>query len=121
MNGTVEVMLMRLDTPHPHQQERRTAVRQRCCEETLSVVVFDGRESRWARAEDISRTGISLAVCGPYVAGASLSLCLRSRPGRVVLERVVGVVHARQQADGIWSIGCAFEEPLSQEELQILV
>lgn len=121
MNGTWDLVLMQCDTPLARGEERRTAVRQPCQEETLTVVVYDGSESRWARAENISRSGINLSVCRPFEPGTALSLCLRSRPGRIVLERTVRVVHARQQADGIWCIGCAFEEPLSQEELQILV
>jgi hypothetical protein len=79
-------------------------------------------ETRWpATARDLSQGGICLQMRRRYEPGAGLAIEL---PATTSLENVtffVKVVNVRPEPDGLWSHGCRFVSPLSQDELKRLV
>jgi hypothetical protein len=73
-----------------------------------------------ATVRDISISGIGLTLCFPFRAGTYLAIDLQEHGGatRSLLTRVV---HALDQPDGTWHIGCEFVKSLSDSELELLV
>jgi hypothetical protein len=97
--------------------ERRAAQRERGQQQALTRPLDGDRTLAWgATVRDISATGIGLALGYPFRAGAYLSIDLIENDGRV-LTRLARVVHAFDQRDGSWHIGCEFVPPLADEEI----
>ena len=73
-----------------------------------------------AQVRDVSRQGLGLVLCYPFRAGAYLAVDLKEPAGgiRTLLTRVV---HAQDQADGTWHVGCEFVKPLSDDDLETIV
>jgi hypothetical protein len=95
--------------------ERRASQRQRCHQEALTRLLDADRTLAWgATVRDISDAGIGLAVCFPFRAGAYLSVDVIQADGSVV-SRLTRVVHAVDQRDGTWHVGCEFVAPPSDE------
>jgi len=69
-----------------------------------------------AQVRDVSLGGIGLVLSRHFKPGTLLQMVLESDDqSRSVLARVV---HARQQEDGSWLIGCSFSSELDNEDLQ---
>jgi hypothetical protein len=103
----------------PH--ERRASVRQACDLEGLSHPLDQSDAICWgATVQDVSLGGLGLLVCYPFKPGTLLAVELRTARGapRTVLARVV---HAHDQADGSWVVGCEFSRRLSADELNELL
>ena len=112
------------ETPQAACIERRTYVRlasdlEATCRSTGGI-----REAGWpGSVHDISQGGIGLLLSHCFQAGTELAIELREHSGairRVVRARVV---HAQATNDGgnpAWLLGCAFDSPLSEEELEAL-
>jgi hypothetical protein len=75
-----------------------------------------------ASVRDISAKGIGLSLCYPFRAGTYLAVDLAGKnthsASATILTRVV---HAREQPDGSWHLGCEFVQPLTQLELETLL
>ena len=101
--------------------ERRVAVRTTSSQQApCHFATLDARACRWAQVRDVSRTGISLCLNHEFMPGETLLIELPSKTlqaGSVSAR----VVHVRAQTDGTWIVGCAFQQPLSDEEFQALV
>jgi hypothetical protein len=78
-------------------------------------------ESRVAKVHDISLTGISLRLKHWVKPGTVLVIRLQVKEGRLSRPLSVRVMHATQQPDDDWQIGCMFIRTLSSEELRALV
>jgi PilZ domain len=79
-------------------------------------------EVRWsATARDISQGGIRLQLSRRYEPGAGLAIELPSRAGHDLHTFFAKVIYVRIDADGMWSHGCQFVSPLSQDELKRLL
>ena len=101
--------------------ERRAAHRRTGKGEALTRPLEAGDTIFWgATVRDISTSGIGLTLCFPFRAGTYLAIELQETGGaaRSVLSRVV---HALDQPDGTWHIGCEFVRPLTESDLDILV
>jgi hypothetical protein len=103
-------------------QERRASVRfesnaKGSCQ-TLSV----HRETAWeATVRDISCDGIGLLLGRRFEPGALLAIEVNEgNEGRkrLLLARVA---HATQQPEGHWLIGCTLVNPLTKDEIQLLL
>jgi hypothetical protein len=99
--------------------DRRTAKRYRCGPATLVPMQLAGtavRVDAWAC--NLSTGGIGLNLPYPLDRGTAVVLRLRGRRTTTMPARVV---HATEQDDGMWRIGCAFERPLDQDTLEGLL
>jgi hypothetical protein len=66
----------------------------------------------------VSTGGMGLLLCYPFKLGACLAVeVLGMCPPRALL---VKVIHVTDQTDGTWLLGCEFEDPLSEAELEML-
>jgi hypothetical protein len=98
-------------------RERRASVRHVCEREGLSRPVELVDSISWgARVQDVSAGGLGLRLCYPFKPGAALAVDLRDDAGRT-RTFLVRVVHAADQADGTWFLGCEFANALSEEEM----
>jgi hypothetical protein len=104
--------------PVPHR-ERRVAVRypgnpDAACRAYCPAA---GVYTAWVR--DISATGVALLVPCEFEPGARLTLELDNALAGVSTTVRARVVHALEvPPDGRWLHGCAFDKPLSAEELR---
>jgi hypothetical protein len=95
--------------------ERRAAQRHSCRKQALTRPMDAGHGLAWgATVRDISESGIGLTVCFPFRAGVYLSVDVIEPDGSVT-TRLSRVVHAVDQRDGSWHIGCAFVKPLEDD------
>lgn len=107
--------------PTEGQGERRVAVRYHstlkgCCQ-TLSVQ----RESSWqATVRNVSASGIGLILERRFERGVLLTVELNDRDGHphLILARVR---HATALPEGGWLIGCSLLDPLSEDEIRLLL
>ena len=117
-------------------QERRVWVRY-CCE--LDVFCTDagiGRPTRkkrsgsgindlnkrWpAKVYDISRGGLKVETAHPFNKDSLFELELDGVSGREATVLRARVKHSFESDDNLWTLGCAFPEPLDDDELQALL
>jgi hypothetical protein len=99
--------LRSLEQPKP---ERRAAPRYRCRSDGPSRLIIARRyECRWTRARDVSTNGLSLLVSGPLEPGTLAFLRLQGRLDSPPLTLLAEVIHATEQPDGNWIVGCKFD------------
>jgi hypothetical protein len=103
----------------PHHEKRAWV---RClCAAKCQVREYGSPSERvmWAEARDVCPDGIGLVLPSRFEPGAILDLEFRG----VQFPRAVvaGVVHATQQPDGTWWIGCKFARPLTGDEVHMLL
>jgi hypothetical protein len=104
-----------------HDFERRVSERQDRKLEALTRPVEGTDGIFWgATVRDISTKGIGLTLCYPFRAGTYLAVDLHDPRGNThsLLTRVV---HAVDQPDGTWHIGCEFVKPLTESDLDVIV
>jgi PilZ domain len=83
------------------------------------------REVGWGgQLVNISVGGIGLLLQHRFRRGTPLTVELKSPAGKVLLTADVRVAHATAVRDRVscrWLIGCAFDQPLSEADLQRLL
>lgn len=100
------------------ETERRAWVRFRAEQEVTCS--SDEASTGWlGRLRDISTGGVALALRRRFEPGSVLELELETKSG-CPRRLSVRVVHATQERNDRWIIGCAFASPLSKEELEEL-
>ncbi|MBI3407436.1 MAG: PilZ domain-containing protein [Planctomycetes bacterium] len=100
----------------------RRARRYRCPLATIGKIRFpDKDDAHEACVLNLSKTGIGLSLPEPLTVGCELALRLRISGEKTQRSFVLRVIHATQEADRSWRIGCAFDEPLSAELLELLL
>jgi len=104
--------------------ERRTAARLPCrADLPFRLIVARRYECRWAKALDVSTSGISFLISAPLEEGTAVFLRLRGEPGAAPLTLLAEVVHATSHPDGNWMIGCRFDsvtgDLTGEERLQL--
>ena len=78
-------------------------------------------DTRWpATARDISQGGICLRTAA-YEPGAGLAIELPATASQENVTLFVRVINVRPEPDGLWSHGCRFVSPLSQDDLKRLL
>lgn len=97
--------------------DRRLWVRRVCLMAATGRSLIPMNQIHWVGpAMDISPGGICLLLNRPFEVGTKLEIEL---PGGLLLQ--ASVVHATAHSDGCWKIGCAFAQPLGQEEMGLLL
>ena len=113
------------DTPQATAIERRTYVRlasdlEANCRSTGSGI----REVGWpGSVHDISQGGIGLLLTHCFQPRTELAVELREYNGavrRVVRARVIHATATSNGGNFCWLLGCAFDTPLTEEELEAL-
>jgi hypothetical protein len=104
----------------PPGEERRRAPRFQCLR-MISCAVRQSEERIWARVRDISVSGIGLVATNKIEAGTPLIIELKSVALLPTLTLPARVAHATPRASGSWLIGCQFDEPLTDEQVQALL
>jgi len=110
---------------HSFAPERRTFVRVATDLNATCRATEGSREVGWlGKVRDISRAGIGLFSTHRFRPGTHLTVDLRDRNDAVLRTVQVHVMHATPKSidgEAYWLLGCAFHEPLSEEELQALL
>ncbi len=107
---------------HLNNIKRRGAVRYRCHLATLGRLIFPASgESREAWVHNLSDSGIGLNLTEPLAAGTEVLIRLSGNSRDVTLKLPARVVHATQEVDGSWRVGCTFAGKLSPEVLETLL
>lgn len=103
--------------------ERRARVRHPASLETYCQPGTGTLESFWwmARVQDLSQIGLGLLIGRRFEPGMILTVELQSPDQaftRVVQARVI---HSLPQSPNSWLLGCALENPLTEDELRRLL
>jgi len=102
--------------------ERRVAVRHSSAFEAISRPLDTHDTLSWgAQVHDVSAHGIGLIVCYPFKPGTYLAIDIDGYPAATRRTLLARVVHAQDQADGSWKVGCEFVKQLTQSEVELLV
>ena len=121
-----------LFAPKTSNQGLRRSRRYRCPLATVGKVrLSDKQETNQACNKDVdllnacvlnvSKTGVGLSMSEPLEVGAEIELLLRLQGGKSRTSFAVRVIHATQEADRTWRIGCVFESPLTTELLELFL
>jgi hypothetical protein len=104
--------------------ERRAFVRLASDLEATCRPVNHSQAVGWpGRVGNISRGGLGLLMRHRLRPGSELAIELRDSGGKPLRTVVVRVVHATAvlaEGNACWLLGCAFGEPLTEEEFQAL-
>jgi hypothetical protein len=104
------------------REDRRRAERYPCgLQPFWRVEGQEQVESPPARVENISTTGIGLRVKEQIKAGTVLVIKLQSADHRLSRPLPARVMHATQQPEGDWLVGCQFVRRLGEEDMQALL
>jgi hypothetical protein len=111
---------------HRPKSERRAAVRFLISEEnggpSVTASSPEHPEVGWfGQLLDISLGGVGLGLTRPFDTGTLLMLELWDPALGKPRSFPVCVVHARQDEEGGWLVGCEFIYPLREEELRAFV
>jgi len=102
--------------------KRRAAVRYRCTLPTLGYLFFPQTgESVEAWVHNLSETGIGLNLNRPLDPGTPVNIRLTGITDNLSIKVAARVLHATQEIDGSWRIGCEFGEKLTAEMLDSLL
>jgi hypothetical protein len=102
--------------------KRRASVRYRCNLATFGRVFFPASGATldtWIH--NLSHTGIGINLGCALEVGTAVVIRLKGPSEQGTLELTARVVHATQEVDGTWRVGCRFENKLSHEELDALL
>jgi serine/threonine protein kinase len=112
----------------PRGAERRASVRFPCtigtfCSTKSSFLeeAEDGEYAWPATVQDLSLSGLGVIVSRRFEPGTVLKVELEAADQSVSRSLMVSVVRVRSQGFGHWLVGCIFQEPLTPEELQVLL
>ena len=107
-------------TPRPpRESERRTAARHPSTLRLTCYPVGGGLgERRTARVRNVSRTGMGLVLDRHWPPGTALIVEVPGAEG--VHPARVRVVHATSQPGGCFLVGCTFDAPLGDADLEAL-
>jgi hypothetical protein len=101
--------------------KRRASVRYRCNLATLGRLLFGNGDTREAWAQNLSDRGIGLSLASPLPEGTQVVVRLSGHDQRSVVCLEARVVHATQQVDGSWRVGCEFSRQLTCDEMEALL
>lgn len=109
---------MPTNTPTSLGVDRRVWVRYSCDLESTCHSQKGMDELSWsARVRDISRGGLNLQLNRFFEPGSTLTVDVPLGADLATRAVVVKVVHALNFGPSSWSLGCAFEKPLAEEDL----
>jgi hypothetical protein len=106
----------------PSGPNQRATVRYRCPPATAGrVQLADDVKFLRAWLQNLSAAGIGLLMSKPLDCGLLVTVQIKSQVSKKTYALSAHVIHATQQSKGEWLIGCAFEEPLTSENLDDLL
>jgi PilZ domain-containing protein len=106
--------------PSLHAGDRRAWARMPVNAHTTCGALVAAEDDSWlAIILDLCAGGVGLVLCRPCTPGTLLTCELCNPTRDCVLVRRARVVHATRMGD-CWVHGCAFERPLSPQELDAL-
>ncbi len=107
--------------PYFQDAERRGEVRHAVALEATSYPMEPNETLSWgAVVNDISPGGLSVTICYPFRAGTYLAIEMQ-HPNDVIRTIIVRVVHAQDQSDGMWRLGCEFLKPMTQSDMEVYI
>jgi len=74
-----------------------------------------------ARIENISRGGLKVVIGRRFEVGTILKVEIALQGEEIPSMLLVRVVRITQEPDGSWGLGCAFNQEISEEQLQELL
>jgi hypothetical protein len=102
--------------------ERRAAVRYACDRPLSCHPAASGAGESWdARALNISTLGIGLLATRSFEPNTSLTIDLMDDQDDLSYSVETRVVRSVPLVGGLWLTGCAFAQPLTQEEVERLL
>jgi hypothetical protein len=107
-------------TPEPGSERRGAPRQQTDLRVTCYPAVGGSAAGRPARVRNLSRTGIGLVVDQHWPPGMGLTLALPLLEGGGTRPIMAKVIHATAQPGGRFLVGCAFDTPLTDNEVQTL-
>lgn len=101
--------------------DRRVAVRWSSSQQApCHFATLERITARWAIVLNVSLQGIGLEMPCDLAPGKELLVELPCKDPAREKAVVSYVVHSRPHSAGTWAIGCTFEHPLSQDDLDLL-
>jgi len=120
--GNEDLRAFNAEKAKPARPDCRAWVRFSCQVETSYSSAGDGENERWlATVLNISPSGIGLRVGRDFTASALLNLELPTAQGDSSRSILARVVYSTPQPEGEWIVGCAFNDELTDEELNKLL
>jgi PilZ domain len=105
----------------PHD-DRRAWVRYPCELESACQPLAGARGLQWpGQIRNLSAGGIAVRLARRFEAGTVLAVDVQGRGDAILQTLLARVVHVTLQEDGSWLLGCAFKNPLSEEDLKALL
>jgi len=102
--------------------KRRKVERFRCPIASLGKLQFPDSGNRidvWVK--NLSKGGIGINLDQSLEFGTEIIVSLKSSDQKTCFQKKSRVVHATQEVDGTWRVGCEFYTELSDEELDALL
>ena len=102
----------------PVRLERRAFERYPCRRSPfVRVIARPNFQAHRAFLQDVSLEGIGLILDRPFDIGTLLAVQLRSTHTGVSGILTAKVIHATQQGDGSWLVGCTLNRRLTDDEI----
>lgn len=104
---------------HPPSLERERRAAPRLCAvhvKSCLVIALHNHVPLKVRVRDLSASGIGLINEFPLKNGTFLVIALRASQGFEMVVRAQ-IVHATEQGDGSWLLGCSLSRPLAMTDL----
>jgi hypothetical protein len=103
------------------QCERRAWVRYPCDLNTACRPLAGAHGLQWpGEVRNLSAGGIAVRLARRFEVGTVLTIDVQGRDESILRTLFARVIHVMLQNDGIWLLGCAFTNPLSEEDLKVL-
>ena len=104
-----------------HLPERRVAVRWNSSQQApCHFATLERIAARWASVLNVSLLGIGLEMPCHLEPGKELVVELPCKDAAKEKAVIAIVVHSNLHSAGTWAVGCTFQRPLSQDELDSL-
>jgi hypothetical protein len=102
--------------------DRRAWVRYPCELESACQPLAGARGLQWpGKIRNVSAGGIAVRLARRFEAGTVLAVDVQGQGDAIMQTLLARVVHVSLQDDGSWLLGCAFKNPLSEEDLKALL
>jgi hypothetical protein len=102
--------------------DRRAWVRLPCDLDSACQPLAGTRGLQWAgKICNLSASGIAVNLARRFESGTVLTIDVHGQDERVLQTLTARVIHATLQDDNSWILGCAFANPLSEDNLKALL
>jgi len=113
--------LQQITNKNSARSERRAWVRYSCDLDTACRPLGGARGLQWpGEVRNLSAGGIALRLERRFEPGTVLAMDVQGRDESILRTLFARVMHVMLQNDDSWLLGCAFTNPLSEEDLKAL-